>query len=195
MEAKKEEADLLAYLEAQKFHPDASHVPPEFRDGYNRALQVVIERVQVEQRIRDDPASVAPSQAPSLTDAQCDAIFDALHNWAMDVDNYEFGLPQVSGGGKETGRGVIRRALGVMGMEATSPWQPIETAPKDGTRVMLTCAGYVGTKGPWGRPDSHQDIVHLARFDGEHWYPFVPNNWTHWAPLPAASPDQPKESA
>jgi hypothetical protein len=47
----------------------------------------------------------------TLSDEQCDAIYDALHNWAMDVDQYDFGLPQVSGGGKEGGREVIRRAL------------------------------------------------------------------------------------
>lgn len=47
----------------------------------------------------------------ALSDAQCDAIFDALHNWAMDIDQYEFGLPQASGGGKEGGREVIRKAL------------------------------------------------------------------------------------
>jgi hypothetical protein len=63
-------------------------------------------------------------------------------------------------------------------------WQPIESAPKDGTRVILTCAGYSHAPHPFSYPDAHQDVVHIARFDGEYWRPFVPNNWTHWMPLP-----------
>lgn len=51
---------------------------------------------------------------------------------------------------------------------------------------MLTVAGYVGPRGPFARPDSDQEIVHLARFDGEYWTPYVPNKWTHWMPLPAS---------
>ncbi len=49
---------------------------------------------------------------------------------------------------------------------------------------MLTCAGYTGMSGPFSPPDSAQDIVHLARFTGSYWEPFIPNNWTHWQPLP-----------
>jgi hypothetical protein len=70
-------------------------------------------------------------------------------------------------------------------------WQPIETAPKDGTRVMLTCAGYVGRTGPFSPPDCANDAVHLARFL-DYWEPFIPNDWTHWLPLPPP-PNQVKE--
>lgn len=52
----------------------------------------------------------APAQQP-LTDEQCDAIYMALDSWAREFDAYEFGLPQVCGGGGEGGREVIRRAL------------------------------------------------------------------------------------
>lgn len=69
--------------------------------------------------------------------------------------------------------------------EAASKWQPIETAPKDGTRVMLTVAGYAGSRGPFSMPDSYQDILHLARYTGEFWEPYIPNEWTHWKPLPS----------
>ncbi len=67
-----------------------------------------------------------------------------------------------------------------------SEWQPISTAPKDGRRVMLTCAGYKGAiNRQFAMPDDFQNIVHLARFAGDHWDPFIPNEWTHWMPLPA----------
>lgn len=52
------EEGLLAYLEGQKFHRSASHVPPDYRDGYNGALKVVIERVQDERRMRTLAAEV-----------------------------------------------------------------------------------------------------------------------------------------
>jgi hypothetical protein len=78
-------------------------------------------------------------------------------------------------------------------------WMPIETAPKDGRRVMLTVEGYVGHRGPFSHPDSDADIHHLARWTGEYWEPFIPNNWTHWAALPepasASAVPQPRQEA
>lgn len=71
---------------------------------------------------------------------------------------------------------------------AQQGWQEIESAPKDGQRVMLTCAGYVGTNGPFSPPDADRDILHLARFTGDFWEPFIPNEWTHWMPLPSPPP-------
>lgn len=52
-----------------------------------------------------------PGGGVELSDAQCDSIYDALDVWAQDVDAYEFGLPHYAGGGKETGREIIRKAL------------------------------------------------------------------------------------
>jgi len=72
-------------------------------------------------------------------------------------------------------------------------WQPIETAPKDGTWVLL-CFKY------WGEPphsltpiimmgavEQHAEGVLIER----NWWAgpavFVPSNWpqpTHWMPLP-----------
>jgi hypothetical protein len=62
-------------------------------------------------------------------------------------------------------------------MEQT--WQPIETAPTDGTRIML---GVFHAMKPPGRRDS--DYYLLATWDGGQSYPFVPNKWTHWMRLP-----------
>lgn len=49
--------------------------------------------------------------AVKLTDAQCDAIYDALDTWARELDSCDFGLPRYAGDGIEGGREVIRAAL------------------------------------------------------------------------------------
>lgn len=53
----------------------------------------------------------AAAPRASVTDAECDAIYQALNDWARDVDSYDFGLPMYSGGGAEAARDVIRKAL------------------------------------------------------------------------------------
>jgi len=62
-------------------------------------------------------------------------------------------------------------------------WQPIETAPKDGTAVLATSAHM---KGPNGEPvawaavfDQERERL-VATWDGEPLY-----DATHWQPLPA----------
>ncbi len=58
-------------------------------------------------------------------------------------------------------------------------WRPIDTAPKDGTVVLLAgkqgrmADGYFGQPKGWANPDS--------------WiWPFIHANPTHWMPMPAA---------
>lgn len=68
-------------------------------------------------------------------------------------------------------------------------WQPIETAPKDGTLVLLCCVGWphsVLRDEPWpikvgGWWKSHWDIF------GASWEP------THWMPLPEGPSTYPKD--
>lgn len=57
-------------------------------------------------------------------------------------------------------------------------WQPIETAPKDGTQILMVIAGYEPLCGRWRRGTWTSDP------DKAYFSP------THWQPLPAA----PKES-
>jgi len=61
-------------------------------------------------------------------------------------------------------------------------WQPIETAPKDGTRIMAWWPDVVLDKSigvtSWMAPVGY--CIHWTR-DGR-WSPFDP---THWMPLPA----------
>ncbi|MGY3359715.1 hypothetical protein ACVWZK_006378 [Bradyrhizobium sp. GM0.4] len=62
---------------------------------------------------------------------------------------------------------------------AYGKWQPIETAPKDGTPVLLGFPGYFHAMhghhedGVWGQLDSDFGFEHL------------PTQPTHWMPLPA----------
>lgn len=62
-------------------------------------------------------------------------------------------------------------------------WMPIETAPKDGTRVLLFF------------PDSYGDVVTEATYDGRWQVAIMPSHGcgccgdddpdpTHWMPLP-----------
>lgn len=65
-----------------------------------------------------------------------------------------------------------------------SEWQPIETAPKDGTRIFLyfpgLMDGYTRIVGYWGKP-----IFGKARwFDGPGLKALDIVPPTHWQPLP-----------
>ena len=62
-----------------------------------------------------------------------------------------------------------------------SEWQPIETAPKDGTEVLVTAFKY-------NKPPAR--FVSIAQFseDGNCWQdqePMPVHPPTHWMPLPA----------
>jgi ABC-type phosphonate transport system ATPase subunit len=63
-----------------------------------------------------------------------------------------------------------------------SEWQPIETAPKDGTRLLVACVGECGTR--W---------MYVAWNKKRHWrlmetktgsFMEVHDTPTHWMPLP-----------
>ena len=70
-------------------------------------------------------------------------------------------------------------------------WQPIETAPRDGTLIDLW-AGERIANCAWNVPSKCWAERVGAGFGGKHWA--VVNNPTHWMPLPAAS-GQPKDPA
>lgn len=62
-----------------------------------------------------------------------------------------------------------------------SEWQPIETAPKDGTELLC----YVRNK-------SHGDIYDIAEWwNGGWWWDWC-DDPTHWMPLPPAPATQPE---
>ncbi len=62
-------------------------------------------------------------------------------------------------------------------------WQPIESAPKDGTAVLATSAHMTGSNGEpvaWAAVFDQERNRWVATWDGE---PL--NDATHWQPLPA----------
>lgn len=69
---------------------------------------------------------------------------------------------------------------------ATNKWQPIETAPNDGTRVLL--GRFTGDKTAmhegkmsvdWYRREDEAGFIGFGHFNNHYWPA------THWQPLPA----------
>lgn len=76
--------------------------------------------------------------------------------------------------------------------EQTTGWQPIETAPKDGTSI-LAYPHYVVTH--WAGPDEAMSVdgCFTGRWDDDFQAYWCVRNLTHWMHLP--SPPEPKGDA
>ena len=57
-------------------------------------------------------------------------------------------------------------------------WQPIETAPTDGTRILLRGRDGKIADGHYGQPDGYANPKQFV-------WPYIHANPTHWRPLPA----------
>lgn len=76
----------------------------------------------------------------------------------------------------------------------TDPWQPIETAPKDGTFILACVKGFTPAVAQWAtdfRPEGEFTFLESGMFAKEsHWDEMIADSdpWqpTHWMPLPAA---------
>jgi len=69
-------------------------------------------------------------------------------------------------------------------------WQPIETAPKDGSKIMISGDSYV-TIGWWeedkGKTLISADKPYWEPYDFSYWDRYDIGDWftpTHWMPLP-----------
>lgn len=75
-------------------------------------------------------------------------------------------------------------------------WQPIETAPRDGTDVLLWCPRGGVTVGRWDEQEYHRRPVPYWRT--QHWFERVSmdrsDQPTHWATLPTAPAPEKGES-
>ena len=85
-------------------------------------------------------------------------------------------------------------------------WQPIETAPRDGTKILIWDAGEDGfgqvvaryeTRDGWAAIGSSTDMMNIGRVRWHvaarwHLYQLIKNP-THWMPLPAPPKDRPSE--
>lgn len=89
-----------------------------------------------------------------------------------------------------------------MSSQVVAGWMPIETAPKDGTEIMLARGDRV-TLGSWMKPDELPRLIYRDGFAPEEEWDEFESYWassdggfteeeppTHWMPRPTA-PVQP----
>lgn len=73
---------------------------------------------------------------------------------------------------------------------ALADWQPIETAPKDGTRILLIASGWSNTnaaeRGYWERQPYHKKPKPYWQYDRWNASTSREHPPTHWMPLPPA---------
>lgn len=117
--------------------------------------------------IADDPRAVRYQQI--LTDEVICSAVDEVLEANMTHGGYE---PARTPANLEAMRDVLVRAL-VAAPEPT--WQPIETAPKDGTEILLLC-GRSKRTGYWARRIERWVIDAVVSLPKA----------THWMPLPTA---------
>lgn len=75
----------------------------------------------------------------------------------------------------------------------TPQWQPISTAPRDGTFILAVCKGFTPAAAQWTtdfRPEGEFTFLEPGMFAAEdHWEEMLAQTdpWqpTHWLPLPA----------
>ena len=74
----------------------------------------------------------------------------------------------------------VREACARAMVQPAAPdgWQPIETAPTDGTRILLRGMGGKIADGHYGQPDGYANPKQFV-------WPYIHANPTHWRPLPA----------
>jgi hypothetical protein len=75
----------------------------------------------------------------------------------------------------------LRLSLEIERLRASCEWQPIETAPKDGTKIICYSPEAPGGKirVTWYRnPSDHAGYLGWGEFNMVYWPP------THWMPLP-----------
>lgn len=123
-----------------------------------------------------------------------------LGPWKED-DDHKIGARAIIGDGQQLvalvyGRTPEEQVANVAMICSRPVWQDIDTAPKDGTFILLCVAGAVPAvgqwqKSPWGHEgwkatepsDFQDDDALLADWENTQWLP------THWQPVPAA-PEQ-----
>jgi len=70
-----------------------------------------------------------------------------------------------------------------------SEWQPIETAPRDGTRILVHYRSGPYTKQCWSANEASR-FIRVARWKDGKWILDMPGHYrtdaTHWMPLPPA---------
>lgn len=201
------------------YHPDASHVSPEYRDGWNACYRAALtsqpkgtqERQPLtdEQALRQlecppDPEAVDRTLlAESETDnALASQRTETLAEQAGEREARELltFLDSAAFPREDIDLDLVWRVASeaLQRTEQREPWQPIETAPKDGTLFL----GWISAV-RYGETDEGQQYQHdVSQVDFCQWraQPDMDCGWfeacagrvgdaeeiTHWMPLPAA---------
>ena len=146
-----------------------------------------------------EPSSGSNAEAPVVagpSDARVEAAAKAI------ADVSEAGWLTLEERHQDEYRSEARAALKAAdAVSAGAGWMPIETAPKDGTMLLL--AGF-----NFGNPQRGQHITAGSWRNERGWWEGLPdpvaehltantqlNNLTHWMPLPAAPGSEQKEGA
>lgn len=69
-------------------------------------------------------------------------------------------------------------------IEVASPWQPIETAPRDGTPILVFYGERIGMDRYYVRYWDRGDWATDKEGWVDHWRQIRPEQPTHWMPLP-----------
>jgi len=109
-------------------------------------------------------------------------ILDALKMLADHIDNKNGGKPDALSLQLVSAIAEIRKLRAELAAsrerEARMQWQPIETAPTDGARILLCGKGGKIADGYYGQPDG---FANPKRFV----WPYIHAYPTHWMPLQA----------
>ena len=180
------ERDLVANMRVL----EADHEPdgwPAVRMSTISALCDEIERLRAALASRDE-ASQQP-QGQAVSNEEIDACFDGLMPSGCGKSRYDIARAILSLRDKPDQFPDAAKMMPVSG------WQPIETAPKDGTQIILTNGVSVAQgewlhQEPYARENRDLDGRYISQdeFDGfDGWIDFVGGMLpepTHWQPLP-----------
>jgi hypothetical protein len=124
---------------------------------------------------RIDAARAALDSPVAVSDEDIEKMLTELHNIAMDYDSEEYGLPMHHEGYVQkmiaAARALSRTAPGV-----AEGWQPIETAPKDGTVVLGWDPTWYDIATPirWNEKRQRWDFFHVSHQTfASHWRPML----------------------
>lgn len=84
------------------------------------------------------------------------------------------------------GIGWIGARKSEVGLKALDDWQPIETAPRDGSIFNARCS-FGWTLGKWQYGEWHALAVSTDKYGDNAVYKFLSTMLTHWMPLPELS--------
>jgi hypothetical protein len=107
--------------------------------------------------------------------AQADELLDHIYEYGTNSEGVIPRINQLCDAAVEQLRAELAASRE---REARMQWQPIETAPTDGARILLCGKGGKIADGYYGQPDGFANPKQFV-------WPYIHANPTHWMPLQA----------